>query len=367
MSYRLLISIVFFSSIFGLKAQKIYYAPGNEDWPEKIPESPDELLYSVYLMGDIKYPLPDNENLKMLKNLLLKENNKSAVVVLGDILYPLGLRDSTDKHFYDDEKNLQLILNTFNNYEGEIIFIPGNHDWERGRKNGWKYLNNLEVYIERYLNKGNIFLPDGGCPGPIEIELTNDLTLIVFDSQWYFHKNEKPGADGECGFLHQDEIFIQIEDAIRRNRDKKVILASHHPLYSVGKHGGHFPASYNLFPLLEIKNWLYFPLPGFIYTGYRKYLGNIQDLAHPEYKTFKNTLLDIVSEYPNVIYAAGHEHNLQYFEKDSLHHIVSGSGGEGTYIAKRKKKSDFAYQYHGISRLTFYDNGNVWLEFISAG
>ncbi|MBK8501152.1 MAG: BamA/TamA family outer membrane protein [Saprospiraceae bacterium] len=110
---------------------------------------------------------------------------------------------------------------------------------------------------------------------------------------------------------------------------------------------------------------MYLPLPGFIYTGYRKYFGNIQDLAHPEYKRFRETLIDLFKDYPNVIYAAGHEHNLQYFEKDSLHHIISGGGGEGTYIARKKGKTDFAYQSLGFSKLSFYSNGNVWMEFIS--
>ena len=222
-----------------------------------------------------------------------------------------------------------------------------------------------EQYIEQYLGRGNVFLPDLGCPGPVEVELSQDITLIIFDSQWWFHNNVKPGSDGECGFVEKAELFIQIEDALRRNKDKKVIFAAHHPLFSVGEHGGFFPASYLLFPLLEIKNWMYIPLPGFLYTGYRKYLGNIQDLAHPEYKKFKETLLNIFRKYPNVIYAAGHEHNLQYFEKDSLHHIISGGGGEATYIARSKRKTDFASQNVGFNKLSFYTDGNVWMEFVS--
>lgn len=358
------ISLLVFA-LFGT-AQKIYYAPGNEQWKTNIQENESDLLYSVYLLGDIKYPLPDSENLKLLKTHLSKEGDQSAVVFLGDILYPLGLPDSTDKNFNEDERNLKHILNTVKGFNGEVIFLPGNHDWTRGRKDGWQSVVNEEYYIEQYLDRCNVYLPDNACPGPVEVQLSDDLTLIVFDSQWWFQQNEKPGFDGECDFEDEDEIFIQIEDAIRRNRDKKVIFATHHPLFSVGNHGGYFPTSYLLFPLLEFKNWMYLPLPGFIYTGYRKYLGHIQDLAHPEYKKFKETLLEIFSEYPNVIYAAGHEHNLQYFEKDSLHHIVSGGGGgEGTYISRKKKKTDFAFKSAGFNKLSFYANGDVLMEFIS--
>ncbi len=359
----LLISFLTLIRIFGF-AQKIYYAPGNEKWKIVVPKDSSGLIYSVYLLGDIKYPLPDSRNLKLLRSHISKETKKSAVVILGDILYPLGLRDSTDENFIDDEKNLVHILETFDGFDGEIVFIPGNHDWSRSRPEGWESVKNEEQYIEKYLNRGNVYLPDGGCPGPVEISLSDDLTLIVFDSQWWFHKYVKPGLDGECDFEDASELFIQIEDALRRNKDKKVIFATHHPLYSVGRHGGFFPASYLLFPLLEAKNWLYLPLPGFMYTGYRKYLGSIQDLAHPEYKIFKETLLEIFRDYPDAIYAAGHEHNLQYFQKDSLHHIVSGGGGEGSYIARKKNKTDFAYQSEGFNKLSFYDNGDVWMDFI---
>ncbi len=360
--------ILLFILLFTLQkveAQKLYYSPENEDWKLKVQEKTDTELYTIYLIGDTKYPGPGNKNLTLLKKELQKHDQNSAVVILGDILYPLGMRDSSDEAYTEDVKNMDYLLNTFDNYKGRIVFIPGNHDWAKGRSEGWETLMNGEKYIEEYLDNGNIFLPDNGCPGPVEISLNDDITLIVFDSQWYFHKYDKPGEGDGCGFTHQNEIFIQIEDAIRRNRDKKVILASHHPLFSVGKHGGYFPSSYLLFPLLDVQKNMYIPLPGFIYTGYRKYFGNIQDLSHPEYKIFTETLLNIVNEYPNVIYAAGHEHNLQYFHTDSLHHIISGGGGEGTYIARKEKKADFAYQGVGYCKLTFLNNGDVWMKFIT--
>ncbi|PKP33582.1 MAG: hypothetical protein CVT99_01160 [Bacteroidetes bacterium HGW-Bacteroidetes-16] len=361
--HSILLTSLLLGSYLLVQAQKIYYAPGSKI-QQALPEDTSQLLYTVYLLGDIKYPQSDNENLTLLKNHISKQGKQSAVVVLGDILYPFGLRDSTDRHFTEDETNLKYILNVFDNLKGEIFFVPGNHDWAQGRQEGRNSVNNEEKYIENYFGDKNVYLPDNGCPGPSEIELSDDITLIIFDSQWWFQKNDLNGSNVDCEFTEKTELFIELEDAIKRNRDKKIILATHHPLYSVGKHGGYFPASYLIFPLLEVHKWMYIPLPGFIYTGYRKYIGNIQDMAHPQYKIFKEKLLKILSDYPNVIYAAGHEHNLQYFEKDSLHHIISGGGGVGTYIARNKKKTDFAYQGPGFGKLSFYSNGNVWMEFI---
>ncbi len=343
-------------------AQKIFYAD-KADKQNVLTDSSD-LLYSVYLMGDIETSDEGKRNLSLMKKYLDNETEQSTVVLLGDVLRPLGLPDSNDVTFDAADKKLKFILNTFDAFKGRLFVIPGNHDWARGRKQGLENLNNEEEAIEEYFDRGNVFLPDNGCPGPVEVNLTDDITLVIFDSQWWFEHYNKPNSS-DCNFKEKEDLFIQINDILARNADKKVIFATHHPLYSVGKHGGYFPKSYFLFPFQDIESWLYLPFPGIVYTGYRKYIGNIQDLSHPLYKEFRQELTGVLSQYPNVIYAAGHEHNLQYFNSNNLHHIISGGGGDGAYIAKRKKKADFAFLGGGFCKLSFFKDGDVWMQFIT--
>ncbi|MCK4464933.1 MAG: metallophosphoesterase, partial [Bacteroidales bacterium] len=256
------------------------------------------------------------------------------------------------------EKSILAQLEVLKDYKGEVIFIPGNHDWANGRKEGLEYVKNQRKYIEDYLNREEVFLPKKGRPGPVEINLSEDIVLILIDSQWWLQENEKSYS----GVEDEADLFIQIKDAVSRNRDKKIIFAAHHPLYSVGNHGGHFPLTNNIFPLLEIKKILYIPLPGFIYTGYRKIFGINQDLSHPNYKLLKEALLETFKGHSDIIYVAGHDHNLQYVNKNSIHHIISGAAGLTTYVA-RSKKTDFAQMQDGFATLDFYDNGDIWLEF----
>ncbi|GAJ17372.1 unnamed protein product, partial [marine sediment metagenome] len=156
-------------------------------------------------------------------------------------------------------KSILAQLEVLKDYKGEVIFIPGNHDWANGQKEGLEYIKNQQKYIEDYLNREDVFLPKKGSPGPVEIKLSEDIVLILIDSQWLFQETEKSYS----GIEDEADLLIQIKDAISRNRDKKIIFAAHHPLYSVGKHGGHFPMVINIFPLLETKKKLYIPLPGF--------------------------------------------------------------------------------------------------------
>ena len=53
-----------------------------------------------------------------------------------------------------------------------------------------------ESYIEHYLDRGNTFLPDKGCPGPAVTNLTDNLVFIAIDnaragSVIVFHDSEK--------------------------------------------------------------------------------------------------------------------------------------------------------------------------------
>ncbi|MBN2773006.1 MAG: BamA/TamA family outer membrane protein [Prolixibacteraceae bacterium] len=358
--------ILFFCIVtLSVYSQKVVYSPDVKGWENEVPENDSGLLYSVFLIGDLKYPSSENVVLKLLQKKLGQQTKQSALVVLGDIVYPYGLPDKDDDDYQPNADTLVNILKTVKDFKGEIVFIPGNHDWENGKSEGWDRVKNEEKFIEKYLDRGNTFLPDKGRPGPVEVNLTEDITLVVFDSQWWFHQFEKPTGGSDEEEINAAGLLVEIQDILRRNKNKKVIFATHHPLHSVGVHGGNFPAYSLLFPFMMKNKNAVIPAPGFIYTSYRKYFGTIQDMANPEYKIYTENLEDQFKEFPNLIFAAGHEHNLQYVEKDSLHQIISGGGGEATYIAKKENKTDFAAQSTGFSVLKFYNNGDVWVEFLS--
>lgn len=362
----LFLLIILIACFHGSYSQRLFYSEDQKEWINDLPPADNTLDHSVILLGDIKYPVNDMAVMQLLGKKLNELDGKGSVIILGDIVYPNGLPDEDSKDYAQAKANLDKILETIDGFSGNVVFLPGNHDWQKGKQEGWSHIRNEEAYINAFLGKENVYLPGGGCPGPVEVPLSDDVVAIVFDSQWWFQHTEKPGPDEGCDFEDEVGLFVAIEDIIRRNQDKKIIFASHHPLFSVGNHGGYFAPSRWLFPLLDFNKYMYIPLPGFIYTWYRKYLGHIQDLSHPEYRMLRNTMMDIFQDYPDVIYAAGHEHNLQYFEKDKFHHIISGAGGEATYIKKKEKKADFAYAGLGLSILRFYTNGDVWTEYWSA-
>ncbi len=54
-------------------------------------------------------------------------------------------------------------------------------------------------------------------------------------------------------------------------------------------------------------------------------------------------MLQSFNKYDNIIYVAGHDHNLQCFKQGGNRYIVSGSGSKLSHLQK-KKKFDAVFQ-----------------------
>ncbi|MFT6871260.1 MAG: hypothetical protein ACJAVN_000257 [Roseivirga sp.] len=323
-------------------------------------------LYSVFLIGDAGEPF-ENPVLTTLKSELAKVGDKGAVVFLGDNIYPKGLPPRGNTLRAEAEKAINGQIDVVKNFGGNKIFIPGNHDWAQGRDYGLEWLGIQEEYVENALDSADVWLPSRGCPGPVEVNLTEKITLIIIDTQWFLHKGNKP-TNG-CGVTSLTDVAALFQDALLRNAHKKVIVASHHPMYTYGIHGGVFSAKDHLFPLTaskKLKN-LYLPLPviGSIYPLYRKLFGNIQDTAHPQYKRFRDGMVELMSKHPDIVHVAGHEHALEHIEKEGMHFVVSGAGAKNNAHVKQKGDAQFASNITGFARLDYYADGQTKLTFIT--
>lgn len=312
--------------------------------------------FHVYLIGDAGLKTVNDAPYKALLQQQLNDSVPSAIVFLGDNIYPKGMPEETGRKRGQAEEILQASLNLAPGFQGPMIFIPGNHDWKRGRPEGLNFIRNQQAWLDS-LHRDNIkLLPQNGCPGPVEISLNDQLTLIIIDTQWWLHPWDKPeGENSLCDCKTQTDLIIQLDDALRRNSSKRVIVAAHHPVITYGEHGGVFSLKDHIFPLTDVNKKLYIPLPviGSVYPLYRQIFGNIQDIPHPEYRKLKEQVMALLEQYPGVIYASGHDHSMQYIEKDNVHYIISG-GGSKSGTAKRKKYSHYAEEALGYVRVNLH-------------
>ena len=341
------------TALLSVFALTLGYAQGND------------ILYRLYLVGDAG-TAEERPALSLAKSYLLKEENPAGIIFLGDNIYQNGLPPKAHKDRQYAEKAINGQIDIVRNFNGQKFFIPGNHDWRQGRANRLEWLQRQEDYVENALDSLDVFLPSDGCPGPIEIPLTKEVVLIIMDTQWFLNKGEKMDRSISCGAKNGEEAFILLRDILLRHKDKKVIMATHHPMYSKGHHGGTFTFKDHLFPLTNLNSSLYIPLPiiGSIYPLYTQLLGSSQDLSNLNYKAMVNAITALLNEHPDLVHVAGHEHALQHLKVGEVNYVVSGSASKLSHV-KQKEPSLFAGNYHGFGRLTYYRDGRVELDFFS--
>jgi hypothetical protein len=356
---------------------KVQYAKSQKNWKTTVPKPTTDLEHTLFLIGDAGNSKDGNTPSPALATLnkhLEMAGKNSHVVFLGDNIYPVGMPPkSKDEDRVKSENRLDDQLNILNDFEGTPIFIPGNHDWI---KYGLKGIRRQEKYIEKHLNAGieeeddwkNYFLPDNGCGGPELIEVNKNLAYLIIDSNWYLRDWNKDAAiNNGCAAKNRTVFNFLFEETLRKNRNKNVVVLMHHPLFSYGPHGGKYAPKMHFFPLTEINKNLYLPLPGLgtLAALGRGTIGSRQDLAHPGYRQMKKALLAGAGKNGSFIFAAGHEHNLQYIEDEKHQYIVSGAGSKVS-PSGMGKWAEFAYGGQGFAKLEFHTDGSTWVEYWKA-
>lgn len=355
---------------------KTKYSSDAAGWENAAPAADLTLTHTMYLIGDAGNAWADAVPvLDYLEPVLAKESKNSSVVFLGDNIYEYGMPPKeNEKARAAAEYNITAQLKILDKFDGRPVFIPGNHDWR-----GWglKGLNEQEKFIEKYLNnrKGkedkddweNYFLPDDGCSGPEAVEFNDDVVLLVIDTHWWLTDWDKdPKINEGCESRNRATFKFVFENAVRKYRNKNLVIAMHHPMYTYGPHGGGNTWRQHLFPLTDIKKYLYVPLPGIGSLGVfiRSVFGSRQDTPNRTYREMRAAILAAAKKNGSFILASGHEHTLQYIENDNQHFIVSGSGSKSSQV-RLGKGSEFATGRVGYSTINFYKNGEAWAQFYS--
>jgi len=297
-------------------------------------------IYRLVLVGDAGEPGGgDGSTLALLGEWGDAHPGRTAVVFLGDNLYPAGLAFRGRERARGEAILLQQIRAT----RARELFIPGNHDWgdlpfqriARG------VLGNEQKFIESH---GAAFDPKNGCPGPVAVRLlpssktlSGGLTLIALDLDWWLlPESARPPCDG---IATTDDFIARLREELHRRRPENVVVVAHHPIRSGGPHGG-------------LTRGFWTDLGVSIY--YRLY--GMQDLIEPTYEEMVKVLGKVLAEDPPLAMVGGHDHSLQILEggHEARLVVVSGAASNTTGVTSIEGTL-FAHSHKGFVVFDFHE------------
>ena len=361
MRLKIVITAFWCTLLAGCANYKLNYSAEAEDWQSTPDTISAENSYTLYLIGDIGMPSRRTavSGFDLMLRHLQGSDDKTGVLFLGNNLEKPNKRTSKDEL----ERILASQLDKVKDFPGDLFFLPGENDWA---VDGLEGIDWQQDFIEDYLDREDVWQPDTGCSGPEEIELTDDLVLLLVDSEWYLRDWEgEIDINSDCDVKSRDVFRWLVNEEVKGNRHKNTVIAMHHPMVSYGPHGGSHHIREHLFPLTAINKNLYIPLPvvGSLSTYLRASIGNRRDIAHPEYREMIDAFMDPARQNGRYIFAGAHDQSLQYIERDSQVFIVSGAGSSTTTPVHTGKDAQFAYSKPGFSRIKFYETGEAWVEY----
>jgi len=256
------------------------------------------------------------------------------------------------------KKKLDIQIDLAKSFKGKTLFIPGNHDWY----NGLEGVKAQEKYLKKEIDQKKLFLPKDGC-GIDKIKVNDSIGIIALDSQWYLEDwDQHANFNEKCDIKTREAFFEEVESQLNKFQNRTTLLMVHHPLMTNGSHGGKYSVKQQLFPFDN-----HFPLPviGSLLNLVRATSGlSPQDLQNTVYRDFASRISTLIQNRNNVIVVSGHDHNLQYVEKNNLKQIISGSASK-EQSAKKSGPNDFSYGGSGYAVLDVYDNGASTIKYFA--
>ncbi|HJO02982.1 MAG TPA: metallophosphoesterase [Acidobacteriota bacterium] len=309
---------------------------------------------------------------------------RTTIVWLGDNLYNRGLpaEGETDAKANAERRRGELILTAqmeLARAGARAYFVPGNHDWDHSGKWGLARIRAAGRFIAT--GRSSRQIPGRGCPGPIWVDLTPGsspappVRLVFLDTEWLLTTEHARGWEGcawgplDAGTPYEGStadprlVYERLSTGLREATEQGLlaVVAGHHPIYTAGSHGGFFPADEWIFSPRMLKKWAWIPIP-VVGPLLRKIGGKArgQDLWATANKELVGNLMATFADHPPLLYAAGHEHDLQVFRDQGdlpTTYVVSGSAAKSTSTTQRDNTL-FKSPGHGFMVLDGFGAGH---------
>ena len=228
----------------------------------------------------------------------------STLVLLDDRLGPALLPPSETTLGTPAQAALLAQLHDF---PGRLVVVPGGTDDASDER--------LARLLATPPGRPGALVPDLHCPGPVELALDAGHTLVVLNTTWWLRPVVPAAQATTCEALDQAGVLALLNDILRRNQGRQVLLVGQHALARAG-----FAAAV---------------------------------LPNPGYQQLGRSLRGTLEHYPGLTYIGGHGRRTRYDEQNALHYFVSGAEAPAQVRHTASAADD------GFGRLDYLADGQV--------
>ena len=318
----------------------------------RVAEGQNQIRSRIILVGDAGEM--DASVLGTLTSWASQIPGATIVAFLGDNMYPEGM---TARYRPQADQRILPQIDAATGAGARALFVPGNHDWADGSGEGYEAIRAQARYVDDHLSYSDGFLPRDGCPGPVAVDRLDGVRVVALDTQWWLHEEEKPTTG--CPQSNPDSVVAAMSQLL--DTDRHVVIVAHHPLFGYGRHAG----------FSDWKDHLFIPVVGSLIALSRKLPLRDQDYNAAPYQRMVEAFTSALSSRERtdelLVWAAGHEHNLQVLEGDADdgvdYVLISGSGAKTTPV-NHGDETLFAHSRPGFMVLDVMMSGSTLLRVV---
>jgi hypothetical protein len=99
----------------------------------------DSVVQRIILIGDAGELHENGHNpvIDAVRQQFNMHDARNTVLYLGDNVYPYGLPDESARRYPHAKEILDYQVNLVRDMPAQAIFVPGNHDWDKSKPDGW--------------------------------------------------------------------------------------------------------------------------------------------------------------------------------------------------------------------------------------
>ncbi|MEM6274531.1 MAG: hypothetical protein AAF735_04745 [Myxococcota bacterium] len=290
---------------------------------------------------------------------------QTTVVFTGNYTAVGEFPEKNSKNRAQAESDVQAHIDAVDSFlarGGPVYFLPGHRDYRNGRGAVRRLRDfvNKRVRLVRSKDEADDdefdAMPNADCGDPFEIELNNSIAVVLLNSAWWMQDwAAHPKTNQGCDVKSRAEFQEAFNSLTKGYRTRRMLVAVHHPIDSLGPYGGSFDGVDHLIP----------PIFGTI-AIWAKQTGLIPEYRnHAMFDSFASTLKNSADTFGSFVFVSGHDRSLQHLQVDEQVQIISGHSGGDPSRVDSPYEGDFTAEASGWAEVHLEESGEGFTSIVS--